>query len=215
MKPILFSTLMVQALLRGEKTQTRRKIKPTSKNGNCGIRVSKNKDGIITEVCGYDEDERCWDENGSPYSVNNKYRVGDVLWVRETFQIVPSNMIFYKADPENKAAGNWKPSIFMPKEAARIFLKVKEVRVEKVQDISESDAIEEGIIKLNQSFAQLLTDGIQYLDYSKKPELFNDGLSGKESYKSLWEKINGPGSWDLNPWVWVYNFERIEKEVIQ
>lgn len=102
---------------------------------------------------------------------------------------------------------NWKPSLFMPKEAARIFLKVTNVRCERLQDISEEDAIAEGI-----SFQFYDTDFKEemprYKNYLNK--LFQTS-SPIYSFASLWRKINGKDSWKKNPWVWVYDFERIEK----
>ena len=194
-KPMLFSTPMVQAILRDEKTQTRRIIK-------------LHEDEKL-EFDNY-EYRKCFIIVGKNYIKRLKcqYKIGDILWVRETFQILPPNMVFYKADTENKATGNWKPSIFMPRSACRIFLKIKSIRIERLNDISESDAIAEGITELLQSRAQLAVNGKLFFDYSKKKELFNEGLTAKESYKTLWQKINGEKSWKENPFVWVYEFER-------
>lgn len=97
----------------------------------------------------------------------------------------------------------WEPSIFMPKWACRIFLEVTDVRVERLQDISAMDSVAEGIERMPaQSWWR------NYL---------NDPLPGcsmaRESFSSLWRLINGPDSWTANPWVWVYEFKRIEKPV--
>jgi hypothetical protein len=198
-KPILFSTPMVQAILRGEKTQTRR--------------IIKIEEGEKIE---FDNSEfrKCFLIVGNGYikALKCKYKVGDILWVRETFCPVTIGYA-YKADGvyiENHPAWVWKPSIFMPKDACRIFLKLKSIRIEKLNNISESNAINEGVIELLQSRAQLVTNGNLFFDYSKKKELFNEGLTAKESYRTLFQKINGEKSWLENPFVWVYEFERTD-----
>jgi len=188
-KPILFSTPMVQAILRGEKTQTRRIIKPEP----------DIKKGSVIEPCnhykGFDFiQKKLIGTNPDRFeiitAIKCKYKVGDILWVRETFQILPPNMVFYKADTENKATGNWKPSIFMPKEACRFFLKIKGIKIERLNDISESDAKAEGVETLD-----------LYPGYN---------VSNRGKYEGLWNLINGNGSWDKNPFVWVYEFERTD-----
>lgn len=209
-KPILFSTPMVQAILEGRKTQTRRIIKPSSKKGCFGIKIIRNSNNDITDICGYDENEMMWDENGKKYPVNNKYEIGDILWVRETFMNHQVYGYIYKAD-NNKLIDDidilkWKPSIFMPKEAARIFLKVTNIRIEKLQDISEQDAINEGI-----GCGFIMNAG--YPDY----EHIKNGIctltqdTAYASFISLWTKINGKESWVKNPYVWVYGFEKLNK----
>jgi hypothetical protein len=131
-KPILFSTPMVRAVLTGEKTMTRRVIKK-----HC------------TDIKGFLVNQKI-DKDAAPSGIA-PYCVGDHLWVRETFTDVPDGSYIYKEDPifdgcsRGSIAWDWTPSIFMPKKAARIFLEVKNVRVERVQDISEEDAKGEGI----------------------------------------------------------------------
>ena len=139
-KPILFSTPMVQAILRGEKTQTRRIVKYSKIINDPKIGFSAFTGNDHFEVRGVHENGQY---GGSLFKM--KYKVGDILWVRETFQILPPNMVFYKADTDNIASGNWKPSIFMPKDACRIFLRVTKIRIERLDAISETDAIKEGI----------------------------------------------------------------------
>lgn len=206
-KEILFKTNMVQALLAGRKTVTRRIIKSRHKSGL--FRVCKRKtDDTITEISSLD-----WDAmpmNDCANDIQPKYQVGDVLWVRETYNYNPAtNKFQYKADYDTPAKGTrfWKPSIFMPRAAARFFLEVTAVRVERLQDITEADAIREGI----ESFRPVPGDGPTqtiYKNYltNKYTEVFP-----VVSFMTLWESINGKGSWEANPWVWVYEFKPVEK----
>jgi hypothetical protein len=174
-KPILFSTSMVQAILEGRKTQTRRVIKP--------------QPGPELKFFGWQVPEYTHVAFGNNFRIESKHRnpygqSGDLLWVRETWK----NADFPEAEGpyEYKASmadinagwnkGIWKPSIHMPKHAARIWLRVKDVKVERLQEISYADA---------------KAEGVEY------PHDFYD----------LWFKINGPLSWNANPWVWVVEFE--------
>lgn len=168
--PILYSTPMVVAKLAGRKTQTRR-------------------------VKGLEQ------INGSPNDWGPFGKPGDLFWGRETFYhekyfngLHENCFIKYKADYGNEPVGwNWKPSIFMPKEAARIWEEVVEIRVERLQDISEEA-----------SGMQLATQGRLYKHYTEyQVGIFGTGLRPIESYATLWESINGSGSWDMNPWVLV------------
>ena len=187
--PILFSTPMVQAILDGRKTQTRRIIKsPTGTFAICTL-----KDGSVVDVQKTNEHEQHLG------SLNFPYVKGAVLWVRETFtsyDVVGKNgnekEYEYKAD-ESPIKLKWKPSIFMPKEACRLFLKVKRIRVERLQEISEADAIAEGA------------------KHGRFYGLGQIGGSTREGFFELWETINKKGSVNKNPWVWVIEFEKIEK----
>ena len=194
MKPIIFSTPMVQAILDGKKTQTRRVIKVDDAPENWKISIAGTSI-VRTE----------------PYDVKlPRYEAGDILWVRETFCEVPYEhnhvpikgghitipKYAYKADSERDYAGIWKPSIHMPREAARIFLRVKTVRVERLQDITEEDAKAEGCI-----------DG-------KSKDVLKFDLTARDVFAKLWNSINAKRGyrWETNPWVWVYEFEKINKE---
>jgi hypothetical protein len=180
-RPILFSGPMVRALLDGKKTQTRRVAKV----------------GSIQSLCLVD----------CPYGAP-----GDVLWVRETWRTLEqddgTDGLFFPADGgfapienteeaadrwvaahENGKHGNrYRPSIFLPKWAPRLFLRVESVRVERLRDISHPDALAEGC------------EGDE-----------RNGLTARVAFADLWRSINGAESWDANPWVWVVEFSRIER----
>jgi hypothetical protein len=148
-------------------------------------------------------------------------QVGDILWVRETWnwawiKIEDSNIrpeknnkyYFYKADQSEHLAYrmSWKPSLHMPKEAARIFLKITEIQVERLYEISENDAVREGI--KSQSIKRLVPPTTTYYNYIEETYQY---LMPSQSFFSLWASINGSESLELNPWVWVITFELIDK----
>ena len=197
-KPILFSTEMVQAILAGRKTQTRRVIKIKSAPFSENFTEAEWKNHL---------------NSAGAKLLYGGFEKGDILWVRETYGTTAiGNM--YKASvcsPDmDKPLSGWKPSIFMPKEAARIFLKVTNVRVEKLQDISEEDAIAEGIAVSS----KVGSDGhYYYKDYNDTTDWPEVGwMHASTSFQTLWQSINAKKyPWESNPWVWVYDFERIEK----
>jgi hypothetical protein len=185
-KPILFSTPMVQAILDGRKTMTRRIVKSKHESGL--FRVCKTKDGKITEITSLDWDER--PKNDCTNDIQPKYKFGDILWVRETWNKwqVKDRPFVYRATDLKSCGHTWKPSIYMPKEAARVFLQITGIRVECLQDITEEDAIAEG--------CGLNTFG---------------GYNARFNFENLWNQINGKDSWNQNPYVWVYSFNHIGK----
>lgn len=143
---------------------------------------------------------------------------GDRLWVRESFGIGRSSGLFYYKiyayDPQPSVIRNhksffdkWKPSIHMPKSACRIWLEVVSVRVERLQEITEQDAVAEGIEGRPHSEDPSLW---LWKDYSFK-DRFAHGSNWNSitSFRTLWQSINGPDSWIANPWVWVIEFKRI------
>lgn len=206
--PILFSTPMVQAELEGRKTQTRRIIKSRHESGLFTVsrRVS---DGQITNICSLDWNERNCDKDIiCPYG-----KPGDILWVKETFTILDwwedskavqvmyedgKTLVGQLTEREWLKFKKWKQkegrksSLFMFKSLSRIWLKVTNVRVERLQDISEEDAITEGV-------------DFRY-DKDEYGLVIYDGKA-KRMFEELWQSINGPESWDLNPYVWVVEFE--------
>ncbi|GAV24790.1 hypothetical protein ciss_07230 [Carboxydothermus islandicus] len=215
-RPIIFSTEMVRAILEGRKTQTRRVIKPQPPNYVDKIYGPEiyepaiiNKDGELVPgkpVYGvYDE----WGEWGvkCPYG-----QPGDILWVRETW-IKDAAGYHYRAnfnpgmEETVKPTLRWRPSIHMPREASRLFLRVKNVRVERLQDISEQDAIAEGIEWTEEGPLHA-----HYLDKNIcKTGAWLNFTTAREAFASLWDSINAKNGygWDVNPWVWVIEFELV------
>jgi len=211
-RPILFSGEMVRAILEGRKTQTRRIVKLPKQKGLRfrwkgalvdGGEKSPFKSGQYLHIpfrCIADG-KKGWNEGMTHREFCPHGIPGDHLWVRENHKFngtLAGPRCTYRADntekwfedaPDNSKAwladdDNWRPSIFLPRWASRITLEIVKVRVERLQDISERDAIEEGIER--------------------------DAMCGPCSWhQMLWEKINGKGSWAKNPWVWVIEFKRI------
>jgi hypothetical protein len=205
-RPILFSAPMVRALLRGEKTQTRRRVKPQPAHG---CRYEMNGSGThalhLSSVPGHEcvpPTARSVDHRlPCPYGVP-----GDRLWVRETFRLGAGafSTPHYRADEdEPPAPGQWKPSIFMPRYASRITLEVTGVRVQRVRDITEDDAIAEGIVETGEVFM-----GCNLYDYRDAPR---EGImTARGAYARLWCDINGASSWDENPIVWAVSFKVVK-----
>lgn len=194
MKPILFNTDMVLAILDGRKTVTRRAVKPRFRVGEQSWQVITEKhSGKYVRIEYLDE----W-EDVTRY-MKEPFLPGDILYVRETFcrfdsdHIVDGNKYAYYADatPESERIRKeygykWRPSIHMPKEAARLFLRVTDVRVERLKDIDDYGVLAEGL-------------GV--------------GDPFDELWDSTIKKANLPFyGWGANPWVWVIEFKRISKE---
>lgn len=193
MKPILFNTDMVRAILDGRKTVTRRVVKAPVLKSVRDPDVVKLCDGAATFT---------WmgpDTIGG-FEVKLPCRPGDILYVRETWQINPYGIgwtYFYKASPEqfDHAPDKWHPSIHMPYKAARIFLRVTDVRVERLCLISNKEAKNEGVC--------IGTEDRWGTEYVKMfPALWDSAI--KPAGRALY-------GWEANPWVWVIGFERCEK----
>ena len=199
-RPILFSGPMVRAILDGSKSQTRRVMKPqpewVNENAGCGIATgggimpSPRNDWLHWRGSRlFRPEPRC------PYGLP-----GDRLWVRETWRVssahdslppksIPvGDGIEYAADKTpDYLLGKSRPSIHMPRWASRILLEITDVHVERVQDISDRDARDEGAEQIGDCEGAYVA-----------------------GFRRLWESINGPDSWSANPWVWVVEFRRIE-----
>ena len=220
-RPILFSTAMVRELLGGTKTQTRRPVVPMAGmqsrwlthemiTASPRLRVARSDEGDANrgELGAAMEHPK-----GGPLGwVRCPYgQPGDVLWVRETFSAcrhgkAHPKCLEYRADAENDEV-TWTPSIHMPRKLARIFLRITQIRVERLRDISDDDARAEGV-RLGEPLPALIT--VTDLDGSvtSKRGTVRD-FTWKGAYLRLWDAINGrryPST--KNPWVWVVAFER-------
>ena len=197
-KPILFNTEMVRAILDGRKTCTRRLIKPQPDKKHIyplGF-VTDSTEKKEVGCFGFAANEY----GGSIQYVKPPYRYapGDILYVRETWKKAPNGYYYYEDWQRNDIADvtKWKPSIHMPKEAARIWLKVTNVMVERLQEIT--------------------IDGIRNEGISSMAVHAGDMEIALKEWKNLWNStikktdLDSYG-WDANPWVWVIEFERCEK----
>jgi hypothetical protein len=234
-RPILFNGEMVRAILEGRKTQTRRgitKLTP-SKPQFKGLGYEKILHFNRSDTYGYDWTfcaSSGWNDLSHaelmgmcPYG-----RVGDRLWVRETFAYEldepdgkeTGNFLYRASTPD--IHGKWTSSIFMPRAASRILLEITNIRVQPLQDITDSDAIDEGMLTLspewrkkafpeyhktletvkNRNFGLAIQGG-----QLEKPPL---GQSPREVYLRYWGDINGKHSHLKNPWVWVIEFKRVQ-----
>lgn len=178
-RPILFSGPMVRAILDGRKTQTRRPVK--SLRHPYGHLLGP--EGVAREFNAKTESIRC--PLGQP---------GDRLWVRETWTQNTSGVVWYRADGHPIADGLWRPSIHMPRWASRITLEMTRVWVERVQDITEEDAMKEGFIR------ELKPDG----SVGWGAEL----VEAMDAFRDTWQSIYG--TWDANPFVWAVEFRRLK-----
>lgn len=214
-KPILFNTDMVRAILDGRKTVTRRLIKfPINRYTH---NIPKTDNVSFMELCS--DKVNFHEEPFYGFDVKMQYKAGDILYIRETWQylykldkneqiIKDTGKYYYAAtdtlpfdiyvDSRGITSEKipWRPSIHMPKEATRIFLKVKDVRVERLQDMRSEDALDEGI-------------RVSKFDLPHTSVL--------NQFKKLWNSTIKKSNidqygWDANPWVWVIEFERIDAE---
>jgi hypothetical protein len=224
-RPIPFSAPMVRAILADEKTQTRWVVKPQPPEILPAYAPKvywPARDRHMThgdpDGAAYLQFERPGDYDGAhvmrggfgfrcPYG-----QPGDRLWVREAWAVPhrydhlgPRNIPVlgvrtHYAATEERGGLRWRPSIHMPRWASRITLEVTAIRVERLQDISEADALAEGVTpKWEPGCSGRLMEALG--GFSFRP--------AASAYAELWEQINGPGAWDANPWVWVIEFKRV------
>lgn len=221
-RPILFSAPMVVALLEGRKTQTRRVLKPRK-----GLTLHE----LITEGEQSGNEYRCRRDQVQEPRIN----VGDRLYVREAHYLTDDGdyeYAVYTADgaeavgehlqeiaslENSHPAIDWsrhkkqRPGIHMPRWASRLTLPVTDVRVERLQDISKEDAIAEGILFVNDNYG----NGPAYCDFhlGNKWDTAEWFASPVDSYRSLWNQINGENAWDDNPWVVAVSFEVLKQNI--
>jgi hypothetical protein len=180
---------MVRAILDGSKTQTRRVVKPK----------------LVPVLDAWREPPST---NGRTLSATPFGMPGDRLWVRETWAWPGEEELLFRAEPKHAALVDkwnadpyfpkvkWKPSIFMERKHSRITLEVTGVRAERLHDITESDALAEGV-------------DLKAENWPDSPQSMPIRLKPWYAFSLLWQSINGPDSWDANPWVWVVEFRRL------
>lgn len=221
-KPILFNTAMVQAILSGDKTCTRRVIKDVSGLNYIGyVECSTNKKDEGKVCFGVGSFEDITNLEIEKY-IRPPYHIGDILYVRETWKkyqkrvgsgnnCCVAGFYGYKADEDNPNnpsefyEAKWKPSIHMPKEAARIFLRVTDVRVERLQDITDEECYKEGI------------GDTDFYNQAEHTQIAGIGLSDsleRAAFALLWNSTLSRRDWftvgwNNNPWVWVIEFEKV------
>lgn len=203
-KPILFNTEMVRAILEGRKSCTRRLVKFLS--------------GENPQWTGYIKDElMLYNEKNEPCIRKAPYQSGDILYVRETFIQAAAHIFWYKADNNSWISEglHWKPSIHMPKEAARIWLKVTDVRVKRLQEMKPVDVIKEGAYPDCWDCLNTYEESGSQCCYGTEEE-----CSRCDEMMMEWEKLWTTTikksdldcyGWNANPWVWVIEFERCKK----
>jgi hypothetical protein len=215
--PMLLSTPMVEALLNNSKKEKRTAQGLEKINTNSDNWVFKQFSNFFYFTNKITQESIC---------VKSKINIADIIWVRETFQITdflhPSDENYgyiYKASENgkewesNSENWKWKPPLFMPKEACRLFLKCVSVHVERLQEIDEQSAMNEGIMKQKTTIKD--RNGNSVYVYGATHYSMNGAWSGCHksaisAFRILWRETNGFESWDLNPFVWVYKFERVD-----
>lgn len=215
---MIFNAEMVRAILDGRKTQTRRVVANVSSDNCVPLQKrTKTKDGIYTHVL-----------DAPKYDICQFGKVGDRIWVRETWQAIYDSVDeFGHVEERNYAPsipkendnywhivyaeyfGNesredrgfpWRPAIHMPRWASRILLEITDVRVERLNDISEEDARAEGIID----------GGCLNCGEPEPCGCANPEPDATDAFAYLWQSIYGQENWNANPWVWVIEFKRVE-----
>lgn len=206
MKPILFNADMVRAIIDGRKTQTRRVLKPANpfrakaedyrQGSGLWVDYTHIKDYSVSST---------WFTRERYISKYARYKPGDILYVRETWQLTDRcvseepGYVYKATDPdwETMEGWKWRPAIHMPKEAARLFLRVTAIRIDRLQNMTAEDSLREGV----------------------KLELVSilNGAPPLDPFARVWDSTIKPAErklygWEANPWVWVYEFERTERE---
>lgn len=240
--PIIFTGLMVQAIMENKKTMTRRMLKPQPLRHDDIIKMPINLEDYSKEI-------KKWSKKGYRVIYTDgilsgmigpkvKYNVGDLLWVRESFNIelypvAPEGdkdelLYYYKATEKEFTDMRWKPSIHMPKSAARIWLEITDLKIERLQSISEEDILSEGVrYHVSQDNHVLFEIGDNrawdFMPEQWKIDRYVENR-GKEKHVTtekeimfahwaeLWCSINGRESWETNPWVLALSFKRTSNE---
>lgn len=229
MKGICFIEPLHGKTVKKIKVQTRR-IVVCPPNAYGGLQVHL-KDGKVIRIVALDENERSEKKDGSEWLVKPKYKVGDIIYLKEPYKITHSHNIWYvnyKFDEQKielpfswghkgleklciqqeKSKSGWLNKLFMPAWCARRFIKITGVRAERLQDITDEDCIKEGIEICKYDTRYYVNDiwGKSKLDgaWENTRTLYN---TPQQAYAALIDSINGKGTWESNPYVWVYEYK--------
>ena len=190
-----FSEPMFDAVIEWRKTQTRRLVNPQP---NCPY---QSKDGNFYDACrGNEEDDE----------IKPRYKAGEIVYIKEPFVVEWYDKknwgVWYKYTDYDAFLPTlkWTPARHMPAKYARHFIKITGVRCERVQEITESDCLKEGILKVNSYSTWKLFSLPDSPNYS-------EFYTAQQAYAALFDQINGKGAWDSNTYVWVYDFEFVKK----
>lgn len=225
-KPILFNTQMVRAIIEGRKTVTRRLVKPRYRDDECGFQVITNgHTGEFVRVEKVSDQGSGIFPDGSERHVNPPYWPGDILYVRESWSFdtgdsdgeIGTGYFSYRADGKESPTGKWRPSLHMPKDAARLFLKVIDVRAERLHDMSIDDIRKEGVqltAREEECHCTWATEGCRQQPCTNRDAYLPAMYTLK--FAELWDSTIRDDayltdSYSKNPWVWVIEFERCEK----
>ncbi len=193
------------AVLNGTKTMTRRKITYPSKfkgKNVAGYFVCRRPSGEVTEICMYDEDERMIDGG----QILPKYKVGEVVAIAQSYETIYHRYAYYfeiELETIMKNSKGWNNKMFVKTDLMPHHIRITKVKAERLQDISEEDCLKEGIMYY----------GLEYDDYGdpqygyKNSQMFINPI---EAFRSLIDKVSGKGTWNIDPYVWVYEFELID-----
>ena len=202
---------LTQAVLEGRKTMTRRIITHPSKfrgQNVCGYYVCRKPSGEVTEVCMYDEDERMIDEG----QIFSKYQVGEVVAIAQSYKDSGYDPDSLDRHPKDlsirglmKDSAGWNNKMFVKSYACKHHIKITNVKVERLQDISDEDCLKEGIYE--DSGDDEFPPSIFYEFEGNKDDGFD---TPRKAFTALIDKVSGKGTWESNPFVWVYEFKLID-----
>lgn len=216
MKKIMFSDSfgLTQAVLEGRKTQTRRIIThPKTFHGKdvCGFYVYKRvTDGVVIDVCMYDENESSIDEG----QIFPKYKIDEVVAVAQSYKDCGYSEIALDRSPKDfrivrgtlRQSKGWKNKMFVRADACKHQIRITDVRIERLQDINDEDCLAEGIIK-----GRVGCEHTHFMDAYYVPTMnLEPFCTPREAFANLIDKVGGKGTWESNPYVWVYDFELVK-----
>lgn len=218
MNGICFIEPLFNKVVTGEKTQTRRIINHFGNKEHYGKLLCHwglSRPPYLAETGDWRWELQTAVDDSHSFIIKSKYNVGETVYLKEPYSYLSLNnqepVLIYKygedySDIEEVSPIKWKNKLFMPASAARYFIEITAVRAERLQDISEEDCLKEGIENIGERRVVGYPLGVVFR-YSNG---YNCFVTAREAYAALIDKINGKGTWERNPWVWVYDFKLIK-----